>query len=59
MKFQSYETKVITPQDYLTESVNRHRSASMTALRDKLNLRDKDVNLAWDPSAHPGHKVRL
>lgn len=51
------ETRNITTNNYLSESVARHREADHSLLRNYLNVREKDVMKDWNKPGRPGPKV--
>jgi hypothetical protein len=58
-RIKSVETRHITPDNYLSESLRRHRDADASLLKDYLNVREKDVNKEWNKPGRPGPKVEI
>uniref|UniRef100_A0A5S6QLE2 Uncharacterized protein n=1 Tax=Trichuris muris TaxID=70415 RepID=A0A5S6QLE2_TRIMR len=46
-RLRSVEVRPITPHDYLSESLERHRAISLSPLRSKLKVDEKSVNEPW------------
>ncbi|VDO96190.1 unnamed protein product [Soboliphyme baturini] len=56
-KLRSVEVRPITPRDYLSESLERHRAISQSPLRDRLKVAEKSVNERWEKPARPERPV--
>ncbi|KRX93875.1 hypothetical protein T4E_5304, partial [Trichinella pseudospiralis] len=52
-RLRSLEVRPITPHDYLSESLERHRAMSLSPLRSKLKINEKCVNEAWEKLPRP------
>ncbi|KRY18599.1 hypothetical protein T12_5497 [Trichinella patagoniensis] len=52
-RLRSLEVRPITPHDYLSESLERHRAMSLSPLRSKLKINEKCVNEAWERLPRP------
>uniref|UniRef100_A0A1I7SQR0 ZM domain-containing protein n=1 Tax=Bursaphelenchus xylophilus TaxID=6326 RepID=A0A1I7SQR0_BURXY len=53
-KFRSVETRPITTNAYLSESVNRHRAAEESKLKQYLKAKEGDANQPWNKPDWPG-----
>ncbi|CAD5217675.1 unnamed protein product [Bursaphelenchus okinawaensis] len=53
-KFRSVESRPITTNAYLSESVNRHRAAEESKLKQYLKTKEGDANQPWDKPNWPG-----
>ncbi|OUC42904.1 hypothetical protein D917_10171 [Trichinella nativa] len=56
-RLRSLEVRPITPHDYLSESLERHRAMSLSPLRSKLKINEKCVNEAWERLPRPEKRV--
>ncbi|CDW57946.1 hypothetical protein TTRE_0000624601 [Trichuris trichiura] len=55
-RLRSLEVRPITPHDYLSESLERHRAISLSPLRSKLKVDEKSVNEPWQRIPRPERK---
>ncbi|KRZ59921.1 hypothetical protein T02_4124 [Trichinella nativa] len=56
-RLRSLEVRPITPHDYLSESLERHRAMSLSPLRSKLKINEKCVNEAWERLPRPEKRI--
>ncbi|KAI6241019.1 Protein PAT-12, isoform e, protein [Aphelenchoides fujianensis] len=52
-KIRSTESRPITTNAYLNESLDRHRAMEASKLREHLKAREEDANKAWNKPAWP------